>query len=89
MCENAPGPVSMLMSSSRWERGDWTNNEQTHQQSHNLKTQTDPPVGLVSSHTDTLSTVDAIPDVIAASLSQNIRTAFNLCPRQVVDVQSV
>lgn len=32
MCENAPGPVSMLMGSSRWERGGCTNNEQTHQQ---------------------------------------------------------
>lgn len=37
MCENAPGPVSMLMSSSRWERGGWTNNEQTHQQPYNLE----------------------------------------------------
>lgn len=39
MCENAPGPVSMLMSCSRWERGGWTNKEQTHQQSSNLKGQ--------------------------------------------------
>lgn len=39
MCENAPGPVSMLMSRSRWERGGWTNKEQTHQQSSNLKGQ--------------------------------------------------
>jgi len=37
MCEKAPGPVSMLMSSGRWERGGWTNNEQTHQQPYNLK----------------------------------------------------
>lgn len=51
MCENAPGPVSMLMSSSRWERGGWTNNEQTHQQPVNLKGQTDPPVWCVSTQT--------------------------------------
>lgn len=48
MCENTPGPVSMLMSSGRWERGGWSNNEQTHQQPHNLKGPADPPVVSVS-----------------------------------------
>lgn len=36
MCENTPRPVSMLMSRSRWERGGWTNKEQTNQSPYYL-----------------------------------------------------
>lgn len=42
MRENTPGPLSMLMSSSRWERGGRTNNEQTHQQPRSPETLSEP-----------------------------------------------
>lgn len=48
MCENALSPVSMLMSSGRWERGSRRNNEQTHPQPYNLKGLLDDPVELHS-----------------------------------------